>query len=161
MHKKHFSEQGWLDMEQYLYANGLPRQIAPRQTVSGFVFTHARKGTKAFNLDIFYTSAEPEWETFTFFVEVPGFVPDHAAVDFAGHEGDLRGHRVGLFGLRQSTARRNAVPFGEAPAAAGSRRVLGDENGMSTHWRLLTVVLRVRRPQPLVDDPAGVILDRA
>lgn len=84
MHKKHFSKQGWLDLEKFLYANALPRQIAPRQTVSGFVFTHASTGTKAFNVDIFYTNtgSERAYEQFTFFVEVPGFVPDHAEIDF-------------------------------------------------------------------------------
>jgi len=83
MHKKQFSTEGWMDMEKYLYANALPRQIGPGQTVAGFVFTHASKGTKAFNVDLFYTGTEREWETFTFFVEVPGFVPDHSAIDFA------------------------------------------------------------------------------
>jgi hypothetical protein len=82
MHKKHFSKQGWMDMEKYLHANALPRQIAPRQTVSGYVFTHASAGTKAFNVDIFYTGGQPEYEQFTFFIPVPGFVPDHAEVDF-------------------------------------------------------------------------------
>jgi hypothetical protein len=86
MHKKRFSTEGWKDMEKYLYRNALPRHIPPQQTVSGFVFTHASKGTKAFNVDVFYsgTRSDPEWETFTFFIEVPGFVPDHASVDFAG-----------------------------------------------------------------------------
>jgi hypothetical protein len=86
MHKKHFSKQGWMDMEKFLYANALPRQIAPRQTVSGFVFTHASKGTKAFNVDIFDTNTgnDRPYEQFTFFVTVPGFVPDHAQIDFEG-----------------------------------------------------------------------------
>lgn len=82
MHKKHFSKQGWMDLEKYLYANALPRHIAPHQTVSGFVFTHASAGTKAFNVDIFYTTGTADFEQFTFFVEVPGFVPDHSEVDF-------------------------------------------------------------------------------
>ena len=34
-------------MERYLHANALPRQVGPRRTVSGFVFTHVSKGTKA------------------------------------------------------------------------------------------------------------------
>jgi len=104
MHKKHFSEQGWLDMEQYLYANGLPRQVGPHQTVSGFVFTHATNGTKAFNLDVFYTAGEREWETFTFFVEVPGFVPDHAAVDFASLYAATEVRAVDQNGLRELLA---------------------------------------------------------
>lgn len=82
MHRKQFSKQGWMDMEEHLYANALPRQIGPQETVSGFVFTHASTGTKAFNVDIFHTGEEREYEQFTFFLEVPGFVPDHSEVNF-------------------------------------------------------------------------------
>ena len=82
MHKKHVSRQGLEDMEKYLFANALPRQIAAHQTVSGFVFTNAGTGTKAFNVDLVSTGPEPGYEQFTFFLEVPGFVPDHASVDF-------------------------------------------------------------------------------
>ncbi|HET6593888.1 MAG TPA: LssY C-terminal domain-containing protein [Xanthomonadales bacterium] len=82
MHKKRFSKQGWLDMEQYLHGSALPRQIGPGQTVSGFVFTHAVTGTKAFNLDVYSSKAASGFEQFTFFVEVPGFVPDHKDIDF-------------------------------------------------------------------------------
>jgi len=82
MHKKRFSKQGWMEMEDYLYANALPRQIGPGQTASGFVFTHASNGTKAFNVDVFTTGDEPDYLQFTFFVEVPGFVPDHQQIDF-------------------------------------------------------------------------------
>lgn len=81
MHRKNFSKQGWRDMETYLHANALPRMIGPGQTVSGFVFTHPSTGTKAFNLDIYGTGEAPTFEQFTFFVEVPGFVPDHREID--------------------------------------------------------------------------------
>jgi hypothetical protein len=47
------------------------------------VFTHASQGTKSFNVDIFHTSGIDNYEEFTFFIEVPGFVPDHAKVNFA------------------------------------------------------------------------------
>jgi len=82
MHKSRFSKQGWQDMEKYLYANALPRQIGPSQTVSGFVFTHAVTGTKAFNLDVYDSENAGGFEQFTFFIEVPGFVPDHRDIDF-------------------------------------------------------------------------------
>ena len=83
MHKKHFSKQGWMDMEEYLYETAMPRQIAAGETVSGFVYTNASMGTKSFNVDVFYSGEKnAEYEEFTFFVEVPGFVPDHAHVDF-------------------------------------------------------------------------------
>jgi hypothetical protein len=104
MHKKHFSTEGWLDMEAYLYKNALPRQIAPQQTVSGFIFTHRSTGTKAFNLDIFYTGDERKWETFTFFVEVPGFVADHAEVDFASLYAAEEIRQVDTSGLRELLA---------------------------------------------------------
>jgi len=84
MHKKYFSKQGWMDMEEFLYANTMPRMISAGSTESGFVFTHASRGTKSFNVEIFHTQATDRYEEFTFFVEVPGFVPDHAEVDFAG-----------------------------------------------------------------------------
>jgi len=84
MHKSNFSKQGWMDMEDRLHADALPRHIGPGQSVSGFVFTHASKGTKAFNLDIYRIGKEAaeSYEQFTFFIEVPGFVPDHRDVNF-------------------------------------------------------------------------------
>jgi len=83
MHKKHFSKQGWMDMEEYLYETAMPRLIAAGETVSGFVYTNASAGTKSFNVDVYYTGdKKAEYEEFTFFIEVPGFTPDHAEVDF-------------------------------------------------------------------------------
>jgi hypothetical protein len=92
MHRKQFSKQGWKDMERYLHANSLPRHIGPGQTVSGFIFTHASTGTKAFNLDIYSADEERAYEQFTFFIEVPGFVPDHREIDFRNlyEPGDIR-----------------------------------------------------------------------
>jgi len=83
MHKKRFSKQGWMDMEEYLYETAMPRIIAAGETGSGFVYTNTSAGTKSFNVDVYYTGErKAEYEEFTFFVEVPGFVPDHANVDF-------------------------------------------------------------------------------
>jgi hypothetical protein len=90
MHKALFSKKGWQDMEAYFHRSAMPRQIPPRETVSGFVFTHLDQGTKAFNVELFYTDSnvpqdllrEDMSERFTFFITVPGFVPDHAEVDF-------------------------------------------------------------------------------
>ena len=85
MHKKLFSKQGWMDMEEYFFSTAMPRQIAAGETVSGFVFTHESSGTKNFNVDLFHESSKEDgYEEFTFFVEVPGFVPDHATVNFEG-----------------------------------------------------------------------------
>jgi hypothetical protein len=81
VHRKQFSKQGWRDMEHYLHSSALPRQIGPRQSVSGYVYTHPSTGTKAFNLDIYSADENASYEQFTFFIEVPGFVPDHREVD--------------------------------------------------------------------------------
>lgn len=92
IHRKQFSKQGWSDLEAYLHANALPRQIGPGDTSSGWVFTHASTGSKAFNLDIYGVDETPSYEQFTFFIEVPGFVPDHRSVDFQElyRAGDIR-----------------------------------------------------------------------
>jgi hypothetical protein len=83
MHKKYYSRQGWMDMERHLMATAIPRVVPAGETVSGFIYTHASEGTKNFNVDVFYTgSADAGYEEFTFFIEVPGFVPDHVSVDF-------------------------------------------------------------------------------
>jgi hypothetical protein len=107
MHKKRFSKQGWLDMERYLLANALPRQIGPRQTVSGFIFTNANTGTKAFNVDLFDAGENRGYEQFTFFIEVPGFVPDHRSVDFVHLYADEEVQDVDTDGLQ---ALLNEIP---------------------------------------------------
>ncbi len=83
MHKKQFSKQGWQDMERHLMDTAMPRLIPAGETRSGFIYTHANTGTKSFNVDVFYSgTGKPVYEEFTFFVNVPGFVPDHATVDW-------------------------------------------------------------------------------
>ena len=84
IHKKGLSDSALKELEQRLHALSVPRTIGPGETVSGYVFTNASPGTKAFNVDVFYTGGEAKNEHFTFFVDVPGFVPDHAEIDFAG-----------------------------------------------------------------------------
>lgn len=83
LHKRQFSKEGLQQLEEHLYLSALPRQIAAGATASGYVFTHASEGTKAINVDMFYTTATSRFEHFTFFLQVPGFVPDHAEVEFA------------------------------------------------------------------------------
>ena len=82
MFRKQFSEQGWVDMESRFFDESLPRYVGAGETVSGYVFTNATDGTKAFNVDIFYADSTARYEHFTFFLSVPGFIPDHAEVDF-------------------------------------------------------------------------------
>ncbi len=82
MFRKGLSDQALADLETHLLEQTLPRRINPNSTVSGYVFTHAEPGTKAFNVDIYYANGEAPNEHFTFFINVPGFEPDHASVDF-------------------------------------------------------------------------------
>ena len=55
--------------------------------------------------------------------------------------------------------RRDAMPFLEAGAAAGRGAMLRDEHGMPAPWRLLAVVLRLRRRQSSRDEVLGVAED--
>jgi hypothetical protein len=68
-------------MNHYFYETAMPRRIPPGETRSGFVFTHAHPGTKAFNVDLFGGSRANDL-SFTFFIDVPGFKPDHSEVYF-------------------------------------------------------------------------------
>lgn len=79
--RKGFSKEARAAMDKRFHESGITRFVEPGETISGFVFTHLDPGTKSFNVDLFGpTSAQ----NFAFFVEVPGFVPDHAEVDFHG-----------------------------------------------------------------------------
>lgn len=100
VHRKLFSKKGHRDMERRFHEMAMPRQIWPGETRSGFVFTHVAPGTKGFNVDLFGMGED---RSFTFFINVPGFTPDHADVDFAGlytpvqiRDYDLAGFRAAL-----------------------------------------------------------------
>jgi hypothetical protein len=67
------------EAEQHLFRNSVNMWIAPGTTRSGFIFTNADEGTKAFNVDLF--NDEKTW-AFTFFIPVPGLAVDHYDVDF-------------------------------------------------------------------------------
>ncbi|HSM29168.1 MAG TPA: LssY C-terminal domain-containing protein [Woeseiaceae bacterium] len=67
------------EAEQQLFHNSVNLWIAPGQVRSGFIFTNADEGTKAFNVDLF--NFETNW-AFTFFIPVPGLAVDHYDVDF-------------------------------------------------------------------------------
>jgi len=63
-----------------LLSAGMPMTIPANSTRSGFMFTRLDEGTKAFNVDII----GPDWfQTFTFFVPVPGLRADHYKIDWA------------------------------------------------------------------------------
>lgn len=80
--RKRFSKQGAAQMESALHSTAMARHIQAGETVSGYVFTQKEPGTKAFNVDVHFLPSDVPNEHFTFFIEVPGFTPDHAAVDF-------------------------------------------------------------------------------
>ncbi|MBW2418774.1 MAG: LssY C-terminal domain-containing protein [Deltaproteobacteria bacterium] len=128
IHRKGFSKEGDKAMERYLDELSMPRIIPPGEARSGFVFTHASPGTKGFNVDLFGQGTQDG--NFTFFIEVPGFVPDHAAVDFAGlYETDeirdlnVKGLRAALAELPCCTSdesgSRQGLPIGLAVVGKG------------------------------------------
>jgi hypothetical protein len=101
IHRSGFSGQARAAMERYYHDAAMARFVGPGERTSGFVFTNARPGTKGFNVDLF--GPDRSDYSFTFFIDVPGFVPDHAEVDFAGlytedqiTELDEAGLRAGL-----------------------------------------------------------------
>lgn len=86
MHRKGYSDRGLRDLERRMYALGMARYIPAGETVEGFVFTHVSPGTKSINVDLFAGGGGSE--SFTFFLNVPGFEPDHSRVDFAAFYGE-------------------------------------------------------------------------
>jgi hypothetical protein len=82
IHRGGFSKRARAAMERYYHDAAMDRFVEPGERESGFVFTNARPGTKAFNVDLFGPKRNDY--SFTFFIDVPGFIPDHAEVNFAG-----------------------------------------------------------------------------
>ena len=77
--KRSYSKQGYEDMQRWFYESSLPRLIPPGETRSGLVYTNLRPGTKGFNLTVMHQMTARD---FTFFLPLPGFVPDFMTVDF-------------------------------------------------------------------------------
>jgi hypothetical protein len=80
MFRKSFSKQEHPSVEKHLYEHSMQRHIEAGSSVSGFIFTHVAKGRKNLVVDVFDTADDSH--SFAFFLEVPGFIPDHAVVDF-------------------------------------------------------------------------------
>ena len=80
-HRSGRSDAARAAMDRYLHDSAMPRQIPPKTTLSGFVFTHSSPGTKGFSIDLF--GASGGGYAFTFFIPVPGFTPDHAEISAA------------------------------------------------------------------------------
>lgn len=127
MHRKGFSKEARVQMDRRFHDSAMPRQIPAGETRSGYVFTHASPGTKSFNIDLF--SADTDY-SFAFFVTVPGFVPDHADIDFKNlytpeevHDYDLTGFRNGLASVPKTTTDQSGqnpgLPIGIVIVADG------------------------------------------
>lgn len=78
VHRNRRSDVARKEMDRFFHASTMPRHIAPGESRSGFVFTHSSPGTKSFTVDLF-AATEGSYE-FTYFIPVPGFIPDHAEI---------------------------------------------------------------------------------
>jgi len=92
MFKRSFRGAGERDLQHHLEATAMTRWIWPDETRAGWVYTHDDPGTKAFNVDLFYGLGDDE--SFSFFVDVPGRTPDHAAIDIVALYRDDQRARV-------------------------------------------------------------------
>ena len=63
----------------FFIEQGLPLVLPPGQSLTGFVFSQLEEGTKAFNVDVIGSTF---FETFTFFIPVPGLQVDHYNTDW-------------------------------------------------------------------------------
>ena len=120
MHRKGFTKEAQAQMDRRFHDSAMPRQIPAGETRSGYVFTHASPGTKSFNIDLFGANSD---YGFAFFITVPGFVPDHAEVDFDKlytpeevHDYDLADFRDGLadmpFTTTDQSEQSSGLPVG-------------------------------------------------
>jgi hypothetical protein len=66
-------------VDEFFLNQSISLVILPGEKLSGFIFTKLDEGTKAFNVDI---ASEDDFETFTFFIPVPGLNIDHYSVDW-------------------------------------------------------------------------------
>jgi len=127
MHRKGFSKEARAQMDRRFHDSAMPRQIPTGETRSGYVFTHASPGTKSFNIDVY--SAGTDY-SLAFFLTVPGFIPDHAAIDFETlykpeeiHDYELAGFRDALADLPNTssdqTGQQTGLPYGTVIVADG------------------------------------------
>ena len=98
MHLKRYKKEYRLEIEERMYDLSMERQIPAGETRSGFVFTNLDPGTKGFNIDLFGAGGGDH--SFTFFVDVPGYTPDHSEVDFDGIYPAGRVATLDMAGLR-------------------------------------------------------------
>ena len=152
MNKREYAGQGYNDMESWFHSNGLARIVPPGETRKGFVYTNLRPGTKGFSLDVFANRAA---HNFTFFIPMPGFIPDFQNVDFAGIYNPEAIRKVDIPGLRQVLENElpccASAPNGE-PAAAPFNVVL-----VAPPRALRRALLRSYWTETTRDDPATAL----
>ena len=66
-------------VDEFFIDQSISLVILPGEQLSGFVFSKLDEGTKAFNVDIV---GDGQFDTFTFFIQVPGLQVDHYTVDW-------------------------------------------------------------------------------
>ncbi len=75
-------------IDEFFLSQGMSAlQVKPGETRSGYIFSKLDEGTKAFNVDIISVADDTglaDFETFTFFIPVPGLKIDHYSVDWEG-----------------------------------------------------------------------------
>jgi hypothetical protein len=92
-----YSKSEQVEMERWFLENQMPRFIPPGESRHGFVFTHLRRGTKGFNVDVY---ASNKSYNFTFFVPVPGFKADYTDIDLDNMYSEDEIQSFDLDGLR-------------------------------------------------------------
>lgn len=66
-------------VNEFFLDQSITLQILPGEELGGFIFTRLDEGTKSFNVDVAYKDG---FETYTFFIPVPGLNIDHYEVDW-------------------------------------------------------------------------------
>jgi hypothetical protein len=125
MFRKGFSKESRKAMEQRFYQSAMSRRIPPGETRSGYVFTHSSPGTKSFNVDLYGNEGDA---SFTFFVTVPGFVPDYREVDFKALYPPDEVEDLDLSGFRAALSERewNTTSFSGQPGLPISVVIVGE-----------------------------------
>jgi hypothetical protein len=117
-HRGPFTKEGRAEMERLFYELAMDRNIPAGEARSGFVFTHARLGTKSFNVDLF--SEGPEAYSFTFFISVPGFTPNHSDVYFEELYSANELRSLDLDGFREALAESPCCTTDRAGGSMGA-----------------------------------------
>ena len=151
IHRGGFSKADREQMERRYHDMAMSRWIPAGETRSGFVFTHVDPGTKGINVDLFGPTPESD-HFFIFFIQVPGFEPDHAAVDFDALYDESRLKRLDEAGLRAALAALpccTTAPAGDEPGIPLNVVLVGEGEA------LLSALLRAGWNETSLDAARG------